>query len=67
MGIFLSLKSCKNGLVIRKFSLAKGMFSTKISLTKGIWSKTGSTHPIKIFPTEYRQRTGSELANDNDR
>ena len=31
-----SLKSHKNGLRIRKFSLAKGMFSTKISLAKGI-------------------------------
>ena len=31
--------------MIRKFSLAKGMFSTKISLAKGIPSKTGATHP----------------------
>ena len=30
--------------MIRKFSLAKSMFSTKISLAKGIWSKTGAAH-----------------------
>ena len=44
-----SLKSCKNGLMIRKVSLAKGMFSTKISLAKGIRSKTGAAHLVKIF------------------
>ena len=44
-----SLKSCKNGLMIRKFSLAKGMFSTKISLAKGIRSKTGAAHPRQFF------------------
>ena len=44
-----SLKSCKNGLMIRKSSLAKGMFSTKISLTKGIRSKTGAAHPRQNF------------------
>ena len=32
--------------MIRKFSLAKGMFSTKISLAKGIRSKTGAAHPL---------------------
>ena len=31
--------------MIRKFSLAKGMFSTKISLAKGIRSKNGAAQP----------------------
>ena len=46
-----SLKSHKNGLMIRKFSLAKGMgmFSTKISLAKGMRSKTGAAHPHQKF------------------
>ena len=44
-----SLKWYKNGLMIRKFSSAKGMFSTKISLAKGIWSKTGAAHPRQNF------------------
>ena len=36
--------------MIRKFSLAKGMFSGKISLATGIWSKTRAAHPHqKIF------------------
>ena len=35
--------------MIRKFSLAKGMFSTKISLAKGIRSKTGAAHPGQNF------------------
>ena len=35
--------------MIRKSSLAKGMFSTKISLTKGIRSKTGAAHPRQNF------------------
>ena len=30
-----SLKSCKNGLTVRKLSLAKGMFSTKNLLSQG--------------------------------
>ena len=47
-----SLKSCRNGLMFRKSSLAKGMFSTKISLAKGIRSKSGATHPVKKF-SEY--------------
>ena len=46
-----SLKSSKNRLMIRKSSLAKGMFSTKISLAKGNRSKTGAAHPHKIFFT----------------
>ena len=29
----------------RKWSLAKGMFSTKFSLAKGYRSKTGAAHP----------------------
>ena len=45
-----SLKSYENGIMIRKFSLAKGMFSTKISLTKGVRSKTGAAqHRQKHF------------------
>ena len=44
-----SLNSCENGLMIRKSSLAKGMFSTKISLAKGIWSKTRAAHPRQHF------------------
>ena len=44
-----SLKWCNHGLMIRKMSLAKGMFSTKISLAKGIRSKTGAAHPLQIF------------------
>ena len=44
-----SLKSCKNGLMTRKSSLAKGMFLTKISLAKGIRSKTGAAHPRRKF------------------
>ena len=35
--------------MIRKFSLAKGMFSTKISLAKGIRLQTGAPHPVKNF------------------
>ena len=35
--------------MIRKFSFAKGMFSTKISLAKGIQSKTGAAHPRQKF------------------
>ena len=35
--------------MIRKFSLAKGMFSTKFSLAKGIQSKTGAAHPRQNF------------------
>ena len=35
--------------MIRKFSLAKGMFSIKISLPLGIRSKTGATHPPQKF------------------
>ena len=35
--------------MIRKSSLAKGMFSTKISLAKGNRSKTGAAHPHKKF------------------
>ena len=38
--------------MIRKSSLAKGMFSTEISLAKGILSKTGAAHAVKIF-SEY--------------
>ena len=34
-----SSKSCKKGLMSRKFSSAKGMFSTQISLAKGVRSK----------------------------
>ena len=47
-----SLKSRKNGLRIRKCSLAKGMFSTKFSSDKGIRSKTRETraaHPINFY------------------
>ena len=40
--------------MIRKVSLAKGMFSTKISLAKGIRSKTGAAHPRQKF-LEYPQ------------
>ena len=35
--------------MIRKFSLAKGMFSTKISLAKGIWWKTGAAYARQKF------------------
>ena len=39
--------------MIRKFTLAKDMFSTKISLAKGIRSKTGAgcqaAHPRQKF------------------
>ena len=42
-----SLKSYKNELMIKKFSWAKGMFSTTISLAKGIRSKTGAAHPLQ--------------------
>ena len=45
-------QSCKNGLMIRKWSLTKRMFSNKFSLDKGIRSKTGATHPHKFF-SEY--------------
>ena len=44
-----SLKSCKDGRMIRKSSLAKGMFTTKISLVKGIRWKTGAALPRKIL------------------
>ena len=36
-----SSKSHRNGLMIRKFSLTKGVISTKFSLAKGIRSKSG--------------------------
>ena len=35
--------------MIRKFFLAKGMFSIKISLAKDIWSKTEPHTPVKNF------------------
>ena len=35
--------------MIRKFSLAKGMFSTKIYLAKGIRLKTRAAHPRQNF------------------
>ena len=58
-----SLKSCKDGLMIRKCSLAKGMFSTKISLAKGIRSKNRSrTRPSKIFlSTPHHTSTGTAV------
>ena len=44
-----SLKSCKYGLMIRKFSLGKGMFPTKMSIAKGIRPKTRAAHPSQKF------------------
>ena len=35
--------------MIRKQSLANGMFLTKFSLAKGIRSKTGAAHPRQKF------------------
>ena len=35
--------------MVRKFSLAKGMFSTKLALAKGIQSKTAAAHPRQKF------------------
>ena len=52
------LKSCKNGLMIRKFSLANGIFSTKIYFAKGIWLKTGAAHPRQIFYVIITQKRG---------
>ena len=56
-----SLKFWKNGPIIRKFSLAKGMLVTKISLVKGIWSKTEAAHPCqKSFAVHHKgQRRGA--------
>ena len=35
--------------MVRKFSLAKGIFSTKLSQAKGIQSKTAAPHPNQKF------------------
>ena len=38
--------------MIRKWSIAKGMFATKFALAKGIRSKTGAAHTYS--PNRYR-------------
>ena len=48
-----SLKSRQNGLMVWKWSLAKGMFSTKFSLAKGVRSKIEPHTPVKKFSEYY--------------
>ena len=54
-----SLKSCKNGLMIRKFFLVKGMFSTKISLAKGI-QPIARTLRQPNYPNQLAPKRGSQ-------
>ena len=50
--------------MVRKFSLAKGMFSTKLSLAKGIRSKTAVAQPRQKFFRVHHPTPGSKPSLD---